>query len=573
MKIIRRVAVGLATTFVALGFGLTGSQLGAQAAEPSASEYIVNASVNADGSIEVRETIKFGNGVPSQVVQRIALTEPAFDYTVYRFALSDATFESAGSNTAGGTSVDGDYYVIMVNPAASATEITISYTVKGAAFDEGVAGDGTPLTTIKWPLLQGLSIAVDAASGTVLTPLGAQFTSVSCYSGSIEAPTKCLSAAGGTFEHPYPEFRDGARAAGETIIVQFSAPSAQIAFNQQVEELWTLGRAFSVQPLYLLSAIAALLIGALLVAALQRANGRDISSVKEPTLVASFVPTGPGTSEFEVESGFRPGQVGTLGDERVDPVDITATVLDLAIRGHLRITELPSTNAHDPLDWTFERMQGRDTLLTYERTLLDAVAPTTGEQVLVSSIGKNIAPVVGRVQSELYDNVVANGWFTSRPDTARNRWAAVGWVAFAVSVGILVGLVAFTKFGLLGLALVIVAGLLLAVSQSMPRRTAAGSAVLAGLNVLSQTLATQPFDTIAKETAYEEISEVLPYAVVLGSCARWTQALADADDDPGVPDPEDLSWYHAPGDWSLGDLPEAFDALVVSLQGRLYGHG
>ena len=38
---------------------------------------------------------------------------------------------------------------------------------------------------------------------------------------------------------------------------------------------------------------------------------------------------------------IRPGHVGTVADERVDPIDVTATLVDLAVRGHLLITELP----------------------------------------------------------------------------------------------------------------------------------------------------------------------------------------------------------------------------------------
>ena len=50
---------------------------------------------------------------------------------------------------------------------------------------------------------------------------------------------------------------------------------------------------------------------------------------------------GAGQSEFRVLGDVRPGHVGTVADERVDPIDITATLIDLAVHGHLRITELP----------------------------------------------------------------------------------------------------------------------------------------------------------------------------------------------------------------------------------------
>ena len=82
----------------------------------------------------------------------------------------------------------------------------------------------------------------------------------------------------------------------------------------------------------------------------------------EPTLVADFHPVGDGESEFRVRDGVRPGQVGTLVDERVDPVDVTATVLDLAVRGHLRIEELPRSAAYAEGEWTFTRRDSDDDL-------------------------------------------------------------------------------------------------------------------------------------------------------------------------------------------------------------------
>src|SRR5439155_565626 len=45
--------------------------------------------------------------------------------------------------------------------------------------------------------------------------------------------------------------------------------------------------------------------------------------------------------EFEPPDRLRPGQVGTLIDERANPLDATATIVDLAVRGYLGIEEIP----------------------------------------------------------------------------------------------------------------------------------------------------------------------------------------------------------------------------------------
>ena len=50
--------------------------------------------------------------------------------------------------------------------------------------------------------------------------------------------------------------------------------------------------------------------------------------------------------QFTPPAGLRPGQIGTLIDEVANPVDVTATIIDLAVRGFLRIEEI--TNARAP---------------------------------------------------------------------------------------------------------------------------------------------------------------------------------------------------------------------------------
>ena len=45
--------------------------------------------------------------------------------------------------------------------------------------------------------------------------------------------------------------------------------------------------------------------------------------------------------EFQPPDQIRPAQMGLLLDERADTLDVTATIVDLAVRGYLTITELP----------------------------------------------------------------------------------------------------------------------------------------------------------------------------------------------------------------------------------------
>jgi uncharacterized protein (TIGR04222 family) len=280
------------------------------------------------------------------------------------------------------------------------------------------------------------------------------------------------------------------------------------------------------------------------------------------------VPTGPGQSEFRVIGDVRPGHVGTVADERVDPIDISATIVDLAVRGHLRITELPRSSEFAPTEWEISRISGDSAgLLPFEVALLDGL--TADGPTRVSELPQRVSNVVGDVQDKLYDDVVRHGWYDRRPDAIRNRWTGTAIAALFVAVAITILLAAFTTFGLVGLALIALALGLMFVAQEMPARTQKGAALLGGLGALRSDLTTYPTDQMPPGKELSELSEVLPYAIVLGGSDRWLDAIAAADDDVAA-DSTDLSWYHGPENWHLRDLPSSLRNFLTTMSGTLF---
>jgi hypothetical protein len=189
--------------------------------------------------------------------------------------------------------------------------------------------------------------------------------------------------------------------------------------------------------------------------------------------------------------------------------------------------------------------------------------------VKVSNLAGSVGSVIGKIQSELYDEVVDRGWFARRPDATRNRWSLIGWVALGAAVVITVLLAAFTRFGLTGVALVAIALGVLFVAQEMPARTASGTAVLGGLDALRGSLLTQPVDTLPAGKGLAQLSSILPYAIVIGGKDRWLQAIAATDDD-AEDDSTDLDWYHGPAGWQLKDLGASLANFVTTVQGTLF---
>ena len=329
-----------------------------------------------------------------------------------------------------------------------------------------------------------------------------------------------------------------------------------------------MARAFSARPLPLSLALALLVLGGIALFALHRRAGADATADGAITRVAEFVPTGSGESEFRVIGEIRPGHVGTVADERVDPIDITATLVDLAVHGHLRITELPRSSEFAPTEWELSRQKtSSDGLRPFEQELLDGI--TAAGPVSVSELPARVSEVVGGVQDKLYDDVVHNGWYERRPDATRNRWTQAALLVLIGAVAVTIGLAAFTTFGLVGLALIALALGLMFVAQEMPARTQKGSALLGGLGALRSDLLSYPTNQMPAGRELNELSEILPYAVVLGGSERWLDAIVATDLDAD-PDPDALSWYHGPPNWHLRDLPNSLRNFLTTVSGTLF---
>lgn len=538
---------------------LAGPLAGPARADGVAATFDVQASLAADGTLQVEQTITFAGTPPGRLSQRLEVKQDVVGGRQYVQTISNVTASAGGTGVTPEVTTE-DRYTTVALDTRGANQVVVGYTVSGAVLNTDTG------TALQWGLLQGLSAQVNEFTAVVQVP--AQFSYVRCTAGSPNSPVPCNFAAGGTEDAQIPTFRDGPRGEGEVVRVDIGFPPGTVQANEKVVELWTVGRAFSARPLPLGLAVGLLVLGGLGLLAMHRRIGSDRHSVGELARAGEFVPIGAGQAEFRVVSEIRPGEIGTLVDERVDPVDITASLLDLAVRGHLLIEELPRASAFARTDWRLTRLPGGDRLQPYEQALLDAIA-APGGTLLVSELSGRVQESIGGIQDQLYDEMVENGWYEHRPDTTRSRWTRLAVAGLVVALVITALLAAFTSFGLVGLALIALALGLVFVAQEMPARTAKGAALLAGLGALRSDLLSQPTDQMPPGAELREISEVLPYAVVLGGADRWLDALVAADEDEH-PDSRDLSWYHGPDDWHLSDLPESLRNFITTVSGVLF---
>ncbi|HEY5980835.1 MAG TPA: hypothetical protein VIT41_14510 [Microlunatus sp.] len=548
------------TALLVLGGLIAGPSAGTARAEGTASTFVVAASLGLDGTLKVRQDITFSGQAPAEVKQTLEFKKDLLGDRRYVYELSGFQATAGGEPFEPTLQIEQDRYTVVTFPTNGQTRVSLEYAVVGAVI---ATPDGTAL---EWPLLQGFDATVTDFAATVAIPV--PFSFIECNAGSPNSEVPCKYAAAGTDDAQQPTFRDGSRGPGEFVQVQIGFPPGALASNEQIEEVWTLARAFSARPLPLALALGLLVLGGAGLLALHRRAGVDAGTGAEVIRAAEFVPVGAGQSEFRVLGDVRPGHVGTVADERVDPIDITATLIDLAVHGHLRITELPREGDFAATDWSLARTDSpADDLRPFEVVLLDGVIGR--DEVKVSELPARVYETVGGVQDKLYDEVVSNGWFERRPDATRNRWTQTAIGALIGAVVITVVLAAFTTFGLVGLALIVLALGVMFVAQEMPARTKSGAALLAGLGALRSDLMSHPTDQMPPGRELSEISELLPYAVVLGGHQRWLDAIVASDDD-AEEDRYDLGWYHGPQGWHLRDLPASLKNFITTVSGELF---
>jgi uncharacterized membrane protein YgcG len=231
--------------------------------------------------------------------------------------------------------------------------------------------------------------------------------------------------------------------------------------------------------------------------------------------------------QFQPPTGFRAGQLGTLTDERADPRDVTATIVDLAVRGYLRIEQTQEAGSWgQSADFRMLKLREADAdLLPYEAKLFSDLFAARSE-VALSQLRTTFAASMALVQKELYADVTQRGWFRSNPQTVRALWlgAAIG-LAFA-GVMLTVILVNLGRWAILGIPLIAIGAVVMFMARYAPARTADGTAVLAQTRGFEQYLRTAEANQIKYEEGEDLFSRYLPYAIVFGVAERWAGIFA-----------------------------------------------
>lgn len=525
----------------------------------------VTLTVGARGVTHARETVLYDFS-GTKDLKRVFVTRTHDSITrdrVYKVENIKASSPDGGP-TKVSTSTSGTRTTVKVAADAKLTgrrTVVLEYDVSGIVSPLGSTEE------LRWTALGGWQVPMDEAR--VVVDGGAMIRNINCFAGPLEASTGCTQFF---IDHSKTraEYRQSQMFPDEWVTVVVGFPAGTTKDKPVYERRHTVATAFSVNGVTAsaLGALLLLLLGG--VAALYLLRGRDARVVAQKAAEGDHAPVS--SSGFEPPDGVRPGQIGTLIDEQADVIDVTATIVDLAVRGYLLVDEEDRETGR--LDWELQRLERpNDDLLPYERLLLDSLftAPdgTPRTAVKLSALGGTFATQLAKVRSAMYDDVVAQGWFARRPDTVRSRWTIAGFVLTGLGIVGTVALALFTDLALVGLAVIIAGAALAYGGQYMPAKTARGATVLAhtiGFRAfLERGEITQ--DGLGPQQRIALFSRFLPYAVVFDLVPKWAKTVENAGEKAKGAD--NLYWYEGPAEWDLSKFAESMRAFTLTTSGSI----
>lgn len=252
----------------------------------------------------------------------------------------------------------------------------------------------------------------------------------------------------------------------------------------------------------------------------------------------------PIAAQYQPPDQLTPGEVGTLVDNSADMRDITASIVDLAVRGYLVIEEKSKDHLlglfHDK-DYEFHLKKPRNDwtkLKPHEQTLLDGIF-SDADDVKLSGLHNQFYKYLSGIKNGIFDSLIEHGYYRRRPDSVRGTYTVA-----AVVIAVLLiwgGNAVAGRFGMAPASFIlagVLSGLIIfGFGWFMPAHTEQGARALEGALGFEDFLAHVEADRFNRMIKTPEMFEkFLPFAMALGVEKNWSTAFQGIYTQPP-------SWY------------------------------
>ena len=260
--------------------------------------------------------------------------------------------------------------------------------------------------------------------------------------------------------------------------------------------------------------------------------------------------------QYEPPDKLTPGECGTLVDNEAAMRDITATLVDLAVKGYLTIEQRDESHllglSHSkeyifhlkksPAEWTSAR--------AHERQMLAALFGNGAvTDVKLSDLQNHFYTQIPGIRDSIFEALMTDNYYLHRPDTVRQ-----GYIGAGLAIGFLTvaGNVVLARATGIASATWIIAGIatglvICGFGYFMSARTVTGQRALEKVLGFEDFLGRTQKDQIDRlQTTPELFEKYLPYAMALHVEKKWVQVFSGITMQPP-------SWYQ--GSYGSGFMP------------------
>ena len=569
-----RTLAGILTMLVTLAsLALAGAGIAHADYGDRITTYDIEYAVEQDGSVHVTETITYQfasygrHGIYRDLLVRVPIDEEHDRrYAIAGMQVSSTTGAETDFSVEQKTADDGrtryaSYQIGSAQQTVDASETyVLEYTVTGALNAQENAD-----TEFYWNATgNSWDAQIDVVSITVEVPGGA--TQVACWAGPQGSSDPCDSAQitgqAAKFTHTTPS--SGSQW-GVTIDVGIDASLVDAQKMIVDRPTWTNQNGFTAVPISI-GAIVLVGLGAFGLKA--RRQGRDKRFAGVPPGVVpdgaearGVAGVGRGAKvvvddgsidppvAFSPPRGVSPAEASYLRRPGHDPDQLSATILDLAHRGVLRVVgdDAGDSRSLQLMD------RGRATRL-HEQMFLDKLFEDGSTVSLSRDVEPGVDPPLHLPNRTLHTflerEVTSRRWFTAQLGGSRTNLRRSGWLLALAGAALLVyTTVQFSSestgsgLGVWGVVALLGGGALVLISRTGrgQGRSATGRAVMDQVDGFEKYLRTAEADQLRFEEGEDIFSKYLPWAVVFDVAERWSRICAELSAQGAIP--AQPGWY------------------------------
>ena len=247
---------------------------------------------------------------------------------------------------------------------------------------------------------------------------------------------------------------------------------------------------------------------------------------------------------YEPPPGMSPAEAGALLDDTVHPRDITSTIVDLAVRGYVKIEETAETNllifhSKDYILHLLKPVTEWQGLAPHESVMLENIF-AGGQETRLSSLKNRFYTAIPIIKQDIKSTLKIKGMYLLDPDSA-NAYSVGGAVLIALPF------LAAPFLGYTGMfnsiVLLFVCGIISLViwwlfAREMSAKTVQGGRTRIAVLGFQEFMNRVDADRL-KRMPPDTFEKYLPYAMALGVEHHWAQAFAGIIQNPP-------SWYVSP---------------------------